>query len=227
MPAGRVQLIFERQHIHVLALAVLSVGLFAAANLGIVEEGSLWGIGSREWFWLAASIPIAHQLWVWLCWRIELHQSGLSRTLGRYGFRVYAAGFALLGVARVAVVFLLAFANRESLPYQGPALQVLAILALAPAIYLFYSVARYFGFRRALGIDHFDTSYRSIPFVRQGIFRYSSNAMYVFGFMLLWVPGLWYGSAAALVIALFNHLYIWVHYQATELPDIRRIYGDG
>jgi len=30
---------------------------------------------------------------------------------------------------------------------------------------------------------------------------------------------------AALAVALFNHLYIWVHYYATELPDMARIYG--
>jgi hypothetical protein len=32
-------------------------------------------------------------------------------------------------------------------------------------------------------------------------------------------------SQAALLAALFNHLYIWVHYYSTELPDIRHIYG--
>jgi hypothetical protein len=43
--------------------------------------------------------------------------------------------------------------------------------------------------------------------------------------LILWVPGLWWASPAALVVALFNHLYIWVHYYATERPDMRRIYG--
>jgi len=78
---------------------------------------------------------------------------------------------------------------------------------------------------RALGIDHFDPAWRSAPFVRQGIFRFTRNGMYVYGFLLMWVPGLWWGSAAALAVALFNHLYIWVHYYATELPDMARIYG--
>ena len=32
----------------------------------------------------------------------------------------------------------------------------LAILVAVPAVYLFYSVHRYFGFLRATGIDHFD-----------------------------------------------------------------------
>jgi hypothetical protein len=50
--------------------------------------------------------------------------------------------------------------------------------------------------------------------------------MYVFGFCVLWVPGFWFASAAALIVALFNHLYIWVHYYSTELPDMKRIYGE-
>ena len=66
---------------------------------------------------------------------------------------------------------------------------------------------------------------RTLPFVRGGIFRFTSNGMYVFGFLLLWVPGLWWASAGALSAALFNHLYIWVHYFATERPDMARIYG--
>jgi hypothetical protein len=101
---------------------------------------------------------------------------------------------------------------------------ILAGLIAIPAVYLFYSVKRYFGFKRAFGIDHFDTSYQTRPFVKEGIFRYTGNGMYTFGFFLLWIPGLWYASIAALWVALFNHLYIWVHYYSTELPDIKRIY---
>ena len=33
-------------------------------------------------------------------------------------------------------------------------------------------------------------------------------------------------SLAALAAAAFNHLYIWVHFYFTELPDIRFIYGE-
>ena len=91
--------------------------------------------------------------------------------------------------------------------------------------YLIYSVKRYFGFKRAYGIDHFDDAYRSLPLVREGIFRFSPNAMYDFGFLLLWVPGLVTQSLAALAVALFSHLYIWVHYACTERADMNRIYG--
>ena len=82
---------------------------------------------------------------------------------------------------------------------------IIAVVLLLPALYLFYSVRTYFGFKRAYGIDHFDASYRNMPFVKQGIFRFTSNAMYTFGFFLLWVPGFLFLSQAALLAALFNH----------------------
>ncbi|MCP4380661.1 MAG: hypothetical protein GY798_04445, partial [Hyphomicrobiales bacterium] len=118
-----------------------------------------------------------------------------------------------------------AYANQGSFSFDPLLLKIAAIVALLPALYLFYSVKRYFSFTRALGADHFDASVRDLPFVRQGIFRFTSNGMYVFGFLLLWVPGFWWASSAALTAALFNHIYIWVHYYATERPDMKRIYG--
>ena len=167
----------------------------------------------------------AHQAYVWLCWRAELHGGTLSRVLGSGAFRAFAVGFAILGISRVVTVFCLAYANQDSVAFDPLLLKIAAVAALAPALYLFYSVKRYFTFTRAFGADHFDPSVRDLPFVRKGIFRFTSNGMYVFGFLLFWVAGLWWSSSAALIVALFNHLYIWVHYAATERPDMRRIYG--
>ena len=194
-------------------------------TLDNIQAGSLWDVGTIIWLRLAVAIAIAHQVLVWFCWRTQLHWSLLTRLLGDTGFTVYAVLFSILGIARVAVVFILAIANRNTAPVDLAVLRILALLTAIPAVYLFYSVRRYFGFKRAFGADHFDPSYRAVPFVRKGIFRFTNNGMYTFGFFLLWVPGLWYGSIAALAVALFNHLYIWVHYYATELPDIKRIYG--
>ncbi len=201
----------ERQWLHALGLALLL--------------GGLWALGVSRLAWLAAGIAVAHQVYVWLCWRAELHAGLITRLLGPNGFRAYAAGFALLGASRVAAVFALAIVERGTLGLDPLLLKVAAVAVLLPALYLFYSVKRYFTFTRALGIDHFDPAWRAQPFVREGIFRFTRNGMYVYGFLLMWVPGLWWGSAEALAIALFNHLYVWVHYYATELPDMARIYG--
>ncbi|MEW6077201.1 MAG: methyltransferase [Thermodesulfobacteriota bacterium] len=224
---SRTRLILERQWLHALLLGVLLAGAGLASGLDGVRTGHLWGVPTPVWFRLAIASAVAHQVYVWFCWRTQLHASLFTRVLGRAGFPVYAAGFAALGVARVVLVFCLASSNRDSLAVNFFVLRTFAVIAAIPAAYLAYSVMRYFGFRRAFGIDHFDADYRSLPFVRTGIFRLTRNGMYVYGFLLLWVPALWFASSAALVAALFSHLYIWVHYYSTELPDIKRIYGKG
>jgi hypothetical protein len=221
---SRCRLIFEKQWLHLLLLAALITGLVWLSRAGSLHSGNLWGVTTMQWLQLAVATALAHQVLVWFCWRTQLHCSLMTRLLGDTGFAVYAVLFSVLGVARVAAVFLLAVANRDTFPLDLLVLRVLALLAAIPAGYLFYSVKVHFGFRRAFGIDHFDAAYRSMPFVEKGIFRFTSNGMYTFGFLLLWIPGLWYASTAALCAALFNHLYIWVHYYCTELPDIRRIY---
>ena len=94
------------------------------------------------------------------------------------GFPLYALIFALLGASRVAAVFALAISNRDTFPIDITFLRILAIIVLIPATYLLYSVARYFSFQRAMGIDHFDESYRYQPLVHKGIFRFTRNGMY-------------------------------------------------
>lgn len=219
------RLVFERQWLHVLLAAALLAGVGFVQRLDGVAAGQLWTIGTCSWMWLAVSVAMAHQVHVWFCWRTQLHASLLTRALGARAFLAYAAVFSILGIARIVLVVLVAVSNQHTLHGNLLTFRVLAAVLAVPAAYLVYSVARYFGFKRAFGIDHFEPSYRSLPLVREGIFRYTRNGMYLFGFLVLWLPGLWFASAAALVVAGFNHLYIWVHYYSTELPDMRRIYS--
>ena len=79
--------------------------------------------------------------------------------------------------------------------------------------------------KRASGADHFDVKYRSMPLVREGIFRFTDNAMYTYAFLLFWALAIGFASTGALVVAAFSHLYIWVHYYCTEKPDMESIYG--
>ena len=130
----------------------------------------------------------------------------------------------MAGLVRRGRKLMTVLATRYPETYE--ALRTNPVILLIPAAYLFYSVKRYFGFKRAFGIDHFDNGYRSMPFEHRGIFRFTRNGMYIYGFLLLWVPAFWWASLAALSVAVFNHLYIWVHYFATELPDIKRIYSE-
>jgi len=212
------RLVFERQGLHLLLLCSL------LAVVGILA--SRWVRESAEkWFWAAIAVAVLHQGWVWLCWRLELHEGLLGRWFGPTGFKLYAAGFALLAITRVGLLICLALADQGTVPVEGRLLDVLATLLLAPVVYLFYSVARYFTFQRAVGADHFDRAYRLKPLENRGIFRFTRNGMYTFGLLLVWLPGLYASSQAALLAAAFNHTYIWVHYFCTERPDMKRIYG--
>lgn len=217
--------VFEKQWLHLLALMVLLPAAAWLSRLPGMDTGEAFGRDATWWLWTAIRLAVVHQVLVWFCWRTELHQKLLSTLMGKRGFELYAVLFSVIGIARTAAVWILAWANRGTLGLDPLAGKVLAVAALLPAVYLGYSVRRYFGFRRAFGADHFDPAYRDLPPVREGIFRWTSNGMYTFGFLILWVPALWWGSKAALVAAAFNHLYIWVHYWTTERPDMVRIYG--
>jgi len=221
----RAGLFFERQGFHLICLAALMAFVVPAWRHPLMDVGSLWGLSSRQWFVLTVVTAIAHQAWVWLWWRAELHYKLPSRALGKYAFEVYATPFFLMLALRPLLAFALAIANQGTVSIL-PAFSVWVSVALAlPLLYLGYSIKQYFGFARAAGADHFYESYRTTPLVREGIFRYTSNSMYTFGFLMLWIPAIYFASFAAFASALFCHLYIWVHYLATERPDMRRIYG--
>jgi hypothetical protein len=220
------QLLFEGQLVHVISLLLL-LGLSGyAASLEGVMDGSFWGIPTKAWFVILLSDTIIHQCFVWFCWRMELHGRRLTKWLGdtQRAFRIYSIIFAFLFGARFVLVTILAIANRQSLDIESWTGYLLAAIVAVPAIYLFYSVKTYFSFRRAFGIDHFESDARNWSLVDGGIFKWTPNAMYVFGIGALWVPGLALQSSAALVGAAFSHAYIWVHYFTVEKPDMKHIY---
>ncbi|MGB2783501.1 MAG: methyltransferase [Atribacterota bacterium] len=188
-------------------------------------NGELWGISTTAWFRIAIAIPIFHQVYVWIIWRLELYNSTFTSRYGvQRAFKIYSAGFSLLFVCRMISIIILAMSNQGSLSVNPLYTYLIAALITPVIIYLFYSVIRYFTFERAFGIDHFDKNYNQ-PYVKEGIFRYTDNGMYVYGILVLYLPGLLLLSKTALIVALFNHLYIWVHYYCTERPDMKVIYG--
>ena len=65
--------IFKRQWLHALSLAVGLIILWQISlRCGCFHRGELWGISTWNWFWISVEIPIAHQIFVWFCWRTEL-----------------------------------------------------------------------------------------------------------------------------------------------------------
>jgi hypothetical protein len=121
----------------------------------------------------------------------------------------------------------LAWLDRGSLGLPPAPQAALTTLLVIPGVYAMYSVQLYFGMQRAAGADHFDSRYREMPLVEKGIFRFTNNGMYLYAFFLFWAVAVGFNSAAALVVAAFSHLYIWVHFYATEKPDMEFIYDPG
>jgi len=219
--------IFKYQTWHLISLIaiIFAINLYLS-NSADTLSGSLWGLTTKTWFWLAIAIPIIHQVYVWGVWRLELYKGTFSKRFGlKLLFKLYSIGFSLLFVSRLITIIILAFSSKGTLNINPIISYALAILIIPLVIFLFYSVKKYFSIERAYGIDHFDKDYNE-PYVKKGIFKYTDNGMYIFGFMILYLPGLLFLSKAALLVALFSHVYIWVHYYFTERPDMLVIYGD-
>lgn len=214
---------FKGQVLH-LGSAVILVPIawaFAAPTLG---RGHFGGLSDQAWFWLAISIPVVHQVLVWLVFRGQLGWGALTRIFGEADLLVWGIVFMPLLVARPIAVYGLARANAATLHLPQGVAVLIGVVILIPCVFTLASVGRYFGIRRALGGDHFRIAYRKMPLVKKGAFRYSSNAMYSFAFLGLWSIALLIGSQAALSVALFQHAFIWAHYVGTEAPDMELIY---
>ena len=164
-------------------------------------SGTLWGVSTKKWFWIAIAVPILHQVYVWIIWRLELYKNTFTSSFGVKGaFKFYKIGFAILFVSRLISVIILAVSNKDSLSINPYFIYILAALITPLVIFLFYSVKEYFTIDRAFGIDHFDKNYNE-PYVKGGIFRFTENGMYIYGLMILYLPGLLLFSEAALVAA--------------------------
>ena len=218
--------ILGKQGWHLLAATLLAAGIWLAAQ-GMDLSGTALGLSTGVWLILAVALPVTHQFYVVLLWRGELYYQWLSKSLGDKAFKVWAVGFMILFLTRPVTVLALGIADRGSQPIPLWLNIPLIAACILICVYMAYSFVRFFGIKRALGMDHFEPeNYRDLPFVREGIFKWSSNAMYTFAFLALWLIGLIFQSRAALLGALFNHLFIWAHYYFTELPDMRAIYQD-
>jgi protein-S-isoprenylcysteine O-methyltransferase Ste14 len=207
--------LWSGQFLHLVALVVL-LGLTWVLWTKIVRPFPFL-------FWLSISVPIAHQVFVWVTWRIELKSQAVTNSIG---IKMYLVIFFILLISRPIAFLLLAWADRESLGLDIIARTIISAAFLLPAVYTMYSVKNYFGFVRAAGADHFDEKYRKMPLVKKGMFKYSTNSMYVFGFLMFWGFAIAFDSKAALLAGAFGHAYIWVHYLATEKPDMNYLYGE-
>ena len=182
------------------------------------------GIGQPQTptFWVATALPVCHQLYVWIAWRLELSSGVITRAIG---FRAYLAVFFTLFAGRFLSLAALAWMDRGSLETPTAAQAIVTTALTLPGLYAMYSVYRYFGFRRAAGADHFFPRYQAEPLVAGGIFRFTNNGMYIFAFLLFWAIAVGLDSLAALIVVAFSHAYIWVHFFCVEKPDMDFLYS--
>lgn len=216
--------LFKYQFQHLLLLVALYFGALHLADLQ-GTEGTLWGIPTSTWFYLTLINAVLHQVIVAFVFRLQLVYKIFTRLFGKYDLLLWGFVFIPFLILRPVFSVLTALSDVGSLYIPNPLAMVVGILLLIPALAGLYSVFRYFGINRALGADHFRDEYRNKPLVRKGMFKYSSNAMYLYVFLLFWAVALFTGSLRAFSLALFQHAYIWVHMFCTEEPDMQRIYG--
>ena len=196
---------------------------YIGAQLVELENNSIAfiGINSLEWFLIAMFIPIIHQTYVWICWRSELCWRFISNTIG---FKGYVVIFFILIISRLSAI-VLCYVDYGSLYKPGILAWFISIIIFIPGAYTMYSVKKYFGFLRAAGADHFDPKYRDIPFEKRGIFKWSSNAMYVFAIGIPFAFATATGSQSMFIVAIYTYISIWLHYFFTEKEDFKIIYG--
>ncbi|MCJ7717179.1 MAG: hypothetical protein MUO54_11760 [Anaerolineales bacterium] len=177
--------ILEKQGYHFIILLLLLFGVFFAAR-GDFLAGEFWGLTTKNWLWISILVPVIHQVFVLICWRAELYYGWLTKTFGERAFSLWGVGFMLLFLARPITITGLAIANRGTLVLPVWLTGILVAVCLILVLYLAYSFKRYFGVQRALGIDHFQPEiYRDLPMVKQGIFRWTNNSMYIFGSIII------------------------------------------
>lgn len=215
----------EGQPQHLGLIVLLWAG---ASGLMITSEPAhrLLGFTAPQWATLSIGLAVVHQVLVAGVFRAQLHRNFLSQIWGDDDIHIWTRIFLPLLIARPITVFLTGWS--DDVPIGLPRwLEIGAgLICVGLAIYGMQSVVRHFTIRRAVGGDHFRDEIAAMPLVSEGIFKYTQNAMYGVIFLGLWGIALLFDSWNALVLALFQHVYIWVHMYCTEKPDMGWIYGD-
>jgi hypothetical protein len=216
---NKLNFFFKHQIWHVGGLIVL---FYAGSKMADFKDNLnvFLGISAKNWFMIAMSIPLIHQTYVWICWRSELCWKSISNTIG---FKGYVVIFFILIISRLSAI-VLCFVDYGSLYKPSWLAWILSLILFILGVYTMYSVKKYFGFFRAAGADHFDKKYRDMSFENRGIFKWSPNAMYVFGIGIPFAFAVATGSKSMFVIAIYTYISIWLHYFCTEKEDFKVIY---
>jgi len=215
--------IFEGQPQHAAIAILMTAG--ACALLKTPENApKLLGLTSTCWAQISIALALVHQIMVAVVFRLQLYHNMMTRLFGKRDMKIWAILFLPLLAARPLSLIMVGWADTVPLTDYINLQLGIGLALVAVAIYGMHSVLVYFTLPRALGGDHFRDEYLAMPMVDKGLFKYTANGMYGVVFLGLWGIALLFGSWNALVVALFQHAYIWVHMYTTEAPDLRRMF---
>ena len=217
--------ILEGQPQHLLMALLMGLGAYSLL-VWMPEEPKRLGLDTTGWAQLSILLALLHQIMVAAVFRLQLHRNVMTRLFGDRDMKIWGLMFFPLLIARPLTIIMAGWADTVPIGLPRPVELTLGLVFVAASLWVMYSVAAYFTFPRALGGDHFRQRYADMPLVDRGAFRVTGNAMYGLGFLGFWGIALLFGSWNALVVALFQHAYIWVHMYCTEQPDMDWIYGN-
>jgi protein-S-isoprenylcysteine O-methyltransferase Ste14 len=212
----------QPQQIAIFALMALGAGSLLQSP---ADAPTILFLTSYQWAVVSIALAGLHQLIVAIGFRLQLHRNWITNRFGDRDMQVWAIVFMPLLVARPITLILIGWADTVAITsWRIPEL-ALGLGLIGIAIWGMHSVLVYFTLPRALGGDHFRDEIANMPMVNKGVFKYTANGMYGVVFLGFWGIALAFGSWNALIVALFQHAFIWVHMYCTEGPDMRRIYG--
>ena len=216
--------IFEGQAQHLLLAIVLTAGAVSLLE-GAQDAPRLLGLNAQGWAMLSIVLALIHQAVVAVVFRLQLHRNLFTRLFGDNDMKIWAMIFLPLLIARPVSLIMTGWA--DTVPITGfRSLEIiLSLPLLALAGWAMHSTLVHFTIPRALGGDHFREELRALPKVTGGVFNHTDNGMYGVVFLGLWGIALLFGSWNALVLALFQHAYIWVHMYCTEAPDLQHMHA--
>lgn len=213
----------EGQPQHLGIAFLMTLGAFSL--LEDAPGASLFGLSALTWAKSAIILALIHQIIVAIVFRLQLHRIWLTERFGDRDMRLWATLFLPFLMVRPLLLIIIGLADTVLITGFETIEILIALALLGLAAWALHSTLVYFTLPRALGGDHFRDSYAEMPLVTKGIFEFTENGMYGVAFLGLWGIALFFGSWNALVVALFQHVYIWVHMYCTEKPDMEWIYG--
>ncbi len=218
---------FKGQFLQLIGLAILIGICFILTSTLEGQQGEWLGLTSIQWLYVSMATGVIHQFYVWLIWRLELCYGTISRVFKGAGFRLYTIFFSIFILSRPFTIFALGMTDYGSLNISTGLQVTLLILMIPPWAFAIYSVVKYFTFDRAFGIDHWHPEkFKDEGMIKEGIYKFTTHGMYFYAILILWIIAIGFRSQWAIIGAFFHHVAVWIHYHATEKPDLKIIYGE-